>query len=108
MMDHKGGVIPRSEVEVKAPIVRIAPKPTIEEKIKEDCAVILRRALAKVEAGEINGCVLLLMHSADGHWSDDRSGFRDFSGVIGRLTITMQSMINTYLKENCEDPEGLP
>ena len=80
-------------------IAKLVTAPTIDDRIKTDCREILMEALEKVDAGEITGCVLILQHSDDGHWSDKRSGVRDFAGVIGKLTIIMHAWMKQYLEE---------
>ena len=77
--------------------IALAPKPTVAETIKADCARILREALALAESGEVEA-VLLVLKRTNGRWYDERSGVMDFPEAVGRLEIVKQSWIAHYLK----------
>ena len=77
--------------------IALAPKPTVAEAIKTDCVRLLRDALARAEAGEIEA-VAVILKLTNGRWYDERSGVMDFPEAVGRLEIVKQSWISHYLK----------
>ncbi len=82
-----------------APIA-LVPRKTASEEIKQQAIKILRAALARVEAGDID-FILLVERNPNGFWrwndTDMRVGFCE---TIGRLEVIQQEMIASYLREN--------
>jgi hypothetical protein len=78
--------------------LRITPKPTASDEMRQAAVEVLREALGKAEAGNVDACLVILRHPG-GRWSDERSGCMDFPEMVGRLEIVKQAWINAYLKE---------
>lgn len=80
-------------------MLKIVPKTTVSDEIKNDIINILEKALEQAKQGDVE-CVLVILKQIDGHWSDERSGVVNFSDSIGKLEIIKQSWITEYLKQS--------
>ena len=78
--------------------IGIVPKLTLPEQSRADVVDILRRALNKAEAGEVE-TVLVIMKHPDQTWSDERSIAMDFPEAIGRLEIVQHAWMTQYLSQ---------
>ena len=78
--------------------IKLATRPPISQQIKDDCVDILRKALAKAEAGDME-TVLVICKNDDGTWSDEHSGTMRMGEAIGYLEIIKQEWINRYLAD---------
>ena len=79
--------------------IALVTKPTVAEEIKVEVLRILREALAKAEAGDVESCIVILRHPG-GSWSDERSGLLKMAEAIGHIEIVKQSWITSYLRES--------
>lgn len=79
-------------------VIKLAPKTTIDDEIKQAAIDMLRKALAEAESGNVSMCIVILRHP-DGTWSDERSGSTNFPDAVGRLEIVKQAWITSYLNE---------
>lgn len=79
--------------------VALVSKPTVAGSIKSVVVDLLKEALVKAEAGEIES-VIIILKRPDGTWHDDRSGCIGMVDAIGHLEIIKQAWINVYLKED--------
>lgn len=80
-------------------VAKLVPKPTAAEEDRLHVVKMLKEALAKAEAGEVDSA-LVILHHPDGFWRDERSGVRNFPEWIGRLEVIKQAWISGYLSEN--------
>lgn len=79
-------------------IVKLAPKPTLDDEIKEGAAKLARDVLADVEAGNVT-TLLVIAVRPDGTWSREWSGTAEMAAMIGRLEITKQEWIAEYSRK---------
>lgn len=88
--------------EVRGPgAIALVPKPTADAEVRDSVIGLLRRTLDDAEAGNITTLVMVLGHP-DGEWSDRVSATNQLSEAIGRLEITKQEWIASYLKHRAE------
>lgn len=79
-------------------MLKLAPKPTVDEEVKANVVKVLRECLDMAERGEID-TVVVIMGLVNGEWVNRMSETLKYSEAIGRLEITKQEWVNKYLEK---------
>jgi hypothetical protein len=82
-------------------VVKLAKPTASEERMKHVCGA-LSAALRLAEDGQFDG-ILILARKADGAWYSHWTPARAFGDWIGRLEITKQRWISSYLEQQEDD-----
>ena len=80
--------------------IALVPKQKTSDEVRKSVVKVLKEALDLAEAGEIDTAIIILGHT-DGEWSSGCSSTENVSEAIGRLEITKQEWISSYL---CSHP----
>jgi hypothetical protein len=64
--------------------IKLAPPPTADEQNREDSVKILRAELARAEAGEVRG-VIIITKDVDGLWTHHTTGCISIREEIGAI-----------------------
>ena len=79
-------------------VVKLAPKPTLPDEIRDAAIKLAKQVLEDVEAGNVT-TLLVIAARPDGSWSREWSGTMEMAEMIGRLEITKQEWISAYSKQ---------